>query len=96
MSSRPSTVPKPAVVLPKRTPVVIQPDSDQLFTNRIVGVATIVVYTSAVFIAGYLTGMYAGFPSHDRVLYASPLSARARVVPFVPAFCSSLLTFSPR
>ena len=57
MSSRPSTVPKPAVVLPKRTPVLIQPDSDQLFTNRIVGVATIVVYTSAVFIAGYLTGM---------------------------------------
>ena len=90
MSSRPSTVPKPAVVLPKRTPVLIQPDSDQLFTNRIVGVATIVVYTSAVFIAGYLTGMYTSFPSHDRVdLYASSLSVRARC-----PFCTCVLLFA--
>ena len=58
MSSRPSSLVKPAVVLPKRTPVLIQPDSDQLFTNRIVGVVTIVLYTSAVFVAGYLTGMH--------------------------------------
>lgn len=57
MSSRPSAVAKPSVILPKRgVPSVPQPDSDQLFTNRLVGVATIVVYTSAVFIAGYLTG----------------------------------------
>ena len=58
MSSRPSAVAKPSVILPKRAvpSVPPQPDSDQLFTNRLVGVATIVVYTSAVFIAGYLTG----------------------------------------
>lgn len=59
MSSRPSSIVKPAVVLPKRTPVLIQPDSsDQLFTNRVVGVVTIVLYTSAVFVAGYLTGKH--------------------------------------
>ena len=57
MSTR-TSIPKPAVVLPKRTPVLIQPDTDQLLTNRVVGVATILLYTSAVFIAGYLTGMY--------------------------------------
>ena len=31
-------------------------ESSVFSTNRIVGLATIVVYTSAVFIAGYLTG----------------------------------------
>eukprot|EP00227_Mantoniella_beaufortii_P012109 CAMPEP_0197592190 /NCGR_PEP_ID=MMETSP1326-20131121/14903_1 /TAXON_ID=1155430 /ORGANISM="Genus nov. species nov., Strain RCC2288" /LENGTH=293 /DNA_ID=CAMNT_0043157861 /DNA_START=13 /DNA_END=894 /DNA_ORIENTATION=+ len=76
MSTRP-TASKPAVVLPKRTPVLLQPKEEEggLFsTNRILGIAIIVVYTSAVFIVGYLTG-YSNYPSDAAFLDPSKREA---------------------
>jgi hypothetical protein len=71
MSTRAAASSKPAV-LSRRAPVLPQPKEEEggLFSgNRVVAIATIVVYTSAVFIAGYLTGTHTFLPCRR---YPSP------------------------
>jgi len=66
-----AAAPRPAMILPKRTPVLLEAASDStLFTNRLVGVVSIVVFTSAVFIAGYLIG-YNSYPCTNTVAVAN-------------------------